>query len=457
MARKSSQPRAIRAFVSHRYGSPTVNLRFFEIFSRVAQVQFSVDFGELATNVTRLERLVRDADAFIGIYPLSVEPQESPSIEELRKQARYFRLELDLAMRARLPSIVFADERYGRVLECPDWIRRYSFSAQEVEAAASPRMEVLAKAFKEFGHAAFDYQSFRMRQALSQRERSKVALLLPSIKYPQELRRRIGKVVEDAANREVIDFDWPPRLGGAFHSSVGDIDWAIVDIGDEPETAAVAGFLQGSFVPTIRLAAKAEGAARRALVGDFEAGYPKDVLQWSDEEALQVGLAARMRTVLMQHRLIADVAGARAYFESAALRKEIVFVSYAGADDALAKPVIDALRKSFKTVFDYKDGASIKPGRPWLEEIFSTIGRAAAAVTLLSARYLASGNCLHEAREIVARRDEGRLTLLPLRLTDEKIETPDWLRDLQHARLSQLAGPQDVPRLVAQALTPPGA
>jgi hypothetical protein len=61
-----------RAFLSHRYKSPEVNEYFFDIFNAAAaNPQFSVDRGTIATSVTRLERLIRGADAFIGIYPNS--------------------------------------------------------------------------------------------------------------------------------------------------------------------------------------------------------------------------------------------------------------------------------------------------------------------------------------------------------------------------------------------------
>jgi hypothetical protein len=58
---------SFKAFLSHRYKSPDVNLYFFNLFAESAEVQFEVDEGAFATNVTRLERMIRGADAFIGI------------------------------------------------------------------------------------------------------------------------------------------------------------------------------------------------------------------------------------------------------------------------------------------------------------------------------------------------------------------------------------------------------
>ena len=59
----------LKAFFSHRYKSSEVNLYFHKLFAEAAEVQFEVDVGPTPINVTRLERMVRDSDAFIGIYP----------------------------------------------------------------------------------------------------------------------------------------------------------------------------------------------------------------------------------------------------------------------------------------------------------------------------------------------------------------------------------------------------
>lgn len=450
--------RPIRAFLSHRYGSPAVNLRFFDLFSRAAQVQFSVDFGELATNVTRLERLVRDADAFIGLYPLDVPALAETGAEELRKQSRYFRLELDLAIRAGIPTIVFVDQRYGRQFECPDWTRKYSFDPQEIASPVDgPGLEAHAKAFQVFSEGALAYQGYRLHQAVGRRERNTVGLLLPANGYGRELRRKMAACIEDGTGRRVVDLGWPPRLGGPFYASIGELDWVVVDVGDNLASGPAVGFLHGHFVPAVRLARSRGGAAAAAisdsLYGAFEVGYPKDIVRWSEPEALLVALLGRLKTLMLPQQLVDDVASARRYFESASLRKEVVFVSYSGADLALARPIIEALKKKFKTVFDYKDGESIRPGRPWLEEIFGTIARASGGVALLSPNYLASGNCLHEAREMVARRDEGRLQLLPVRLTAGKLDLPEWLLDTQHARLDPSGDVQEVPKLLGALLT----
>jgi len=91
----------LKAFLSHRYQSPAVNTYFHKVFSDAAELQFDVDAATGSTNVTRLERMVRDTDAFVGIYPYDDEGVERPTREQLLEASRYFRLELDLARRSK--------------------------------------------------------------------------------------------------------------------------------------------------------------------------------------------------------------------------------------------------------------------------------------------------------------------------------------------------------------------
>ena len=84
---------AIKVFLSHRYRSPHANLYFYGLCSKVAEVQFEVDQGETPISIARLTRMVRDADAFIGIYPFPATPSTVANRKDLETASRYFRLE----------------------------------------------------------------------------------------------------------------------------------------------------------------------------------------------------------------------------------------------------------------------------------------------------------------------------------------------------------------------------
>ena len=144
-------PLTLKAFLSHRYQSPGVNSYFHQLFSEVAELQFDVDAAKGATNMTRLERMVRDTDAFVGIYPYDSEGIEQPTRQQLLEASRYFRLELDLAARARTPSIVFVDRRYGPVIGQPPAMFVCQFDHQEVTGrGGSPNRERFRSMFQRF-------------------------------------------------------------------------------------------------------------------------------------------------------------------------------------------------------------------------------------------------------------------------------------------------------------------
>jgi len=81
---------SISAFVSHRYRSPDINLYFHALCSRIIEVQFEVDGRDSPISVARLARLIRDADAFIGIYPFPADVEARTVRADLLAASRYF-------------------------------------------------------------------------------------------------------------------------------------------------------------------------------------------------------------------------------------------------------------------------------------------------------------------------------------------------------------------------------
>ncbi|HEY3498890.1 MAG TPA: hypothetical protein VGK73_29565, partial [Polyangiaceae bacterium] len=154
---------AFKVFLSHRYKSPETNLFFYHLLANQADLQFEVDEGVsyqpvtggeavrgLPTNVTRLERMVRDADAFIGIYPLSVPADSACSPAQLQQESRYFRLEMEIAVRSGKPALIVFDKRYKAGLEGPSTFFRCSFDAQEIQSAAAPSTASFTETFSGF-------------------------------------------------------------------------------------------------------------------------------------------------------------------------------------------------------------------------------------------------------------------------------------------------------------------
>ena len=123
---------SVSAFLSHSYTAPEVNLFFHDLISSLTTITFRVDRGKFQTSTTRLERMIRDADTFVGVWPLAAPPGNHIDREFLIGESRYFRLELYMAIRAGKPILVFSDRRYSNLLQAPAGVTQLRYDPQEV-------------------------------------------------------------------------------------------------------------------------------------------------------------------------------------------------------------------------------------------------------------------------------------------------------------------------------------
>jgi hypothetical protein len=466
-----------QAFLSHRYESPDINLYFFDIFSRAALVQFEIDKKTKhvekkdpnwpSLSVTRLERMIRGADAFIGIYPFAEESTQTPPAEALLHASRYFRLELDLAIRSGRPAIVFHDRRYGDLLQGPDSVTSVDFDAREIGVGRRARgIGAHQKAFEEFGEQVRLAMSHRDAVPDSRRHR-RVGLLLPPAGqggsgYGSEEREIIAAALKEYSR---TDLDWPPTLDLAFLRKLREMDWVLADLGSESAQTGIPAYLHGQFVPMMRVrrlsASESETgltALEESLYGGVEVGYRKDILRWRTGEHLRDGLRYWVELLDVDSKLITRSEEALDYFQDAALREEGIFVSYAGEDRDMASQLAEALRKRFRMVFDYQDGQSIPAGDNWLKTVFDRLKTSAVSIPLLSKHYLASKNCLHEAEQAVALRDNERKHVIPIRLyKDDGAKPPAFLESIQYKYWSDFRGPDKIADYVVNFLKERGS
>src|SRR5215813_274755 len=290
-SRQAAPQLSFKAFLSHRYKSPEVNLYFFNLFSQTAEVQFEVDEGSTVMNVTRVERMIRNCDAFIGIYPFPGDSREA-SREHLSQASQYFRLELDLAIRARKPAIIFYDSLYGNLLKCPDNIMVRDFDAREIlSQGGSPKAEVYRSAFKTFCDTVRAGMAYQV--ARSGKPRQAIGLAIPGSRG--SVYRKVDKAIQDTLSKELNDVDlnivkWPPVLNRSFFEQLHEIDWMVVDLGEEMATTGIPGYLHGKFVPSLRLKYSAKGPSdvgtsplEQTLFGGVEVGYVEDILVWENK------------------------------------------------------------------------------------------------------------------------------------------------------------------------------
>ena len=448
----------LKAFLSHRYESSEVNLYFHELFAESAQVQFEVDPGSLKVivdgqeqtirlplNVTRLERMIRDADAFIGIYPFQGDPKKTASSTELRGASKYFRLECELAIRSGKPAIVFLDKRYAPYFDLPPSIRSETFDIQEVAGkGGKPSGPKFRRLFRDF----CDEVSAMMAASAAQPRRFEdmhVGIVVPTDgpatrRYEPQDVRVIKETLGKHGVTSITQFPWPPIIHQRYLANAEALDFLVLDVGQTTMSSGIVGYLHGRFIPTLRLIKSGSSRkqiykqkAYRLLYGGIEVGYPKDIVIWNDTDTLTRDLDQRLMVLTVPVERINTQAEAEAYFRKASLRKEAVFLSYSGRDHELASKISKEFKKRFQQVFDYKDGESITPGEPWLQEIFDKLSVVTLGVPLVSSNYFASGNCEHEALEMVAKRDAAEMSMIPLKLyADDDFKRPTWMRHRQY-------------------------
>jgi hypothetical protein len=457
------QPQSFKVFLSHRYKSAETNLRFFSLFSDAGkEVQFKVDEGSLRISMTRLERMVRDADCFVGLYPYPEAPEVRPSAASLRQASAYFRLELDLAVRSGKPAIVFYDQRYRAVLpRLPDAV---SYDPQELAGHGGwPDRDRLAAAFTAFCdgvEAARTYQPRAPRERL--RREARVGLLLPADPapgaYTGEQLQTVKGVLDDEG-LECVTVPLPEVITPEFLLEVWQLDWAVVDVAAPGSAKEVLAFLHGQFLPMLRLRRTAPDddptssgpSPGHALFGGFDVGYPEDLHDWHDLDSLGAAVREGFAAIDRPEAYVGSIEDARQYFSRAEQRKEHVFLSYSGDDRAVVAPIADAFRRRFQTVYDYRQ-QSIPVGTSWFNELLGQVAVSPVGVPLLSSSYLTKPICLEEAERMATRRLQGEMTVLPVTLDDTT--PPAVLETVQYIRAADFPDPAGLVEHLISRLPP---
>ena len=459
----STDQLAIKVFLSHKYEAPNVNQYFFQLFSR-ANVQFELDKGKFSTNVTRLERMIRDAYGFLAIHPLDDDGTQALSDPELVESSRYFRLELELAARSRRPGIALIDRRFRGIIDVPAAMSREQFDVREIAGSgAKPSSSRFERAFSEFCERVRAASLYELSAGSPGRDSETVGLLLPAGSangYRPEDVDAISNAVSQARYKPVR-LPWPPSITSGWLSDVRSFNWMLLDVGPESMSTGVVGFLHGAFVPTMRLMrvscpedAKPRMMPDSSLYGGVEIGYWKDIARWWDTTSLMAEIGARLTTLDAPTRRLGALEDALAYFQEAAKRKEKVFISYSGADEDATKGLRVAFATRFQDVFDYRDGKSIRPGQPWIEEISKSLSKSPVCVPLLSSTYVASGNCRHELDDAIALRDGKQTRLFPIKLNKEdQFEIPGALASTQYLRLYDYQNPEKLVEAIVADLS----
>ncbi|MFJ5263956.1 toll/interleukin-1 receptor domain-containing protein [Streptomyces sp. NPDC088387] len=433
----------LNVFLSHRYHSPAENQYFWELLSAAEGVSFRVDEALSFTSPVRLERLIRDADGFVGIHPLPGGPRRVHALSQLRDTARYFRLELGMAVRARKPAVVFHDQRLLPALRAPQSVRLLPYDAQEIDAAQHSSLPTrVGSAYRGFLAEAHAVASAPRRRSYQPRRVGLVVSPQNAVAVPA-----LTELLHDLAWEPVV-LPWPPRLDADLISWLRACDWTVIDL-DHVPGRLVAAFAHGQFVPHLPIVRSGIPAAdEETLYGASRTGHRNAIVKWSDPADLVPAVEPHLWVVDEQSLYIGSADQAVAYFRSAAKRNERVFLSYATANGDRAAEFSQLLGDRFQNVFNFREHGAIGVGEDWLDRLIGNLARSAIGVLLLSPAYLDSEYCMLEARELYRRAVEGQVKLVPVCL--ERMELPEFLKSTQYRALYHQKPEEIVTELLSQ-------
>lgn len=429
---------SIKAFLSHRYKSPKINLYFFDLIQKYAEVQFEIDEGSFSTNVTRLERMINDSNVFIGIFPIAEELGKNPAKIDIEKSCRYFKLELDIASRQKKPTLCIIDKRYGNTFEVSDSSFTIYYDSEEIVSEGGypnkQYFESIIQSFFNSTRKVLEYQNSKKSRINQVRNiiiyRDEVNTELDAILTPQNL-NSFKDAIEKYFLKDIIIKDPPKYLNERFYREIKSAEFVVINLAINEQLSI---FLHAEGVPQLRICSQKE--LSKFLFGQFSVGYPKDIIKAITIEDIIKEFKERLITIKSPVIRINTHENAKSYFKKASLRKEAIFVSYSGEDEQIAVEIIKKLKERFALVFNYRDKAeSILPGRPWLKEIFDSLAKSSLGIVLFSKSYFESENCQHELRQLIAMQDSKKISVLPIKLHNNKtLDLPNFAQDLQYIR-----------------------
>ena len=287
----------IRVFFSHKYEAFAVNYYFYGLLTEGNwEIQFEVDEGRqdgkpIPSNVTRIERKIRNASAFVGVYPLPEDAPADPDDDYLRLQSRYFRFELDIARRIGVPIIVFCDQRFGGGLRPSPSVAYETFDSREVPD------DVTIVALDDFKTAISDFYAATDRWIRGTRRRvdgKRVGMILNSADYGSDTQKLLSKTLK---GWELEPLPWPPQLQLQDYSQLERFDWLLVDSGPAASATGIVPYLHARGVPAMRIRRVSSGQdperseAEAMMFGGLEVGYadPRKEVRWENATAVGRG------------------------------------------------------------------------------------------------------------------------------------------------------------------------
>jgi hypothetical protein len=218
------------------------------------------------------------------------------------------------------------------------------------------------------------------------------------------------------------------RMDGATAAHALDrVDFVVMDVGSST-AAGLAPFVQGRFVPSVKLVFHQPGQAptvevpRLLLDRALEtASAAKEVaIWWSNPQVLEVELRKQVQSLHVPRRELLSKAEGEAYFKSFGRSKGSVFLSTAREDSELARDIVGQLQSYNICTFHYLHQNTLPVGQYWKPSLLRRIEESQIFAPVLSRAYWRSSWCRREYDAALELHRAGRLTVVPYVLEDSE-------------------------------------
>jgi hypothetical protein len=391
----------IPTYLSHSYRPDDRELNeYFHDLCWDEGFAFTVDSPLRRLSTTRLEMMMRASAAFLAVV---TRREDQPHY----RCSPYMVYEHGLAVQAHKPRLVllernvsgshFPQSQHTLVFD-RNTLRR---SRDEIRA----KLRLLAaesRAYVNIGNRAL----------------GDVGLLLPATARHRAAAEVIRELLYEAGYT-AVDLDLDDLDSARMATRLDRLDFVVGEIGD-PDLAQQMAYLQGRFVPSIKLLHQPPtrpGASIPRLFLDrsleMAGSAGEAVLRWSDPDQLRRELRERIGELSVSRSEFATKDEGTAYFRSLGQSRGPVFVSNAGADNGLARGIVDRLRGYNIRPFHYMYENSIRPGEFWKNELPRKVAESRVFVPLISQAYWKSDYCRQEFDTALELHRQRKLLMVP--------------------------------------------
>jgi nucleoside phosphorylase len=400
-ADRYGEPR-IPTYLSHSYRPEDREInQFFHELSWKSGFAFTVDRRTGPVSTTRLEMMMRRSACFVGLVTRRNQP--------VYRCSPFAVYENGLAVQAHKPRLLLLErEVSGR--HFPESRHTMVFDRHRLAAAAAEMEDRLMQLAIES----------RPYVNLDTRVLGRVGVLLPRDPVHGEATLTVKTVLHDAGY-DPVDLDLRDLDSATAASLLDQLDFVVLDVGGTETPQLLIPFIQGRFVPSLKLIFYRPGKQpppaipRLLLDRALEAATTarEIALWWSDTAQLHTELTKRVEALSTPRWQFQHEEEGTSYFLGLGQTRGPVFVSNAGADNALARGVVDELRSYGIRSFHYVYQNSITPGVLWKPVLPQKVSECQVFVPLISPEYWKSSYCREEFDAALELHRQGKLVMIP--------------------------------------------